>query len=183
MSKAPKTKPDVPGAAGAAAAAAKIGDNSKKRPELSTDEWRALALQHKHNYEGALAKKKKTDADFKNVCKTAKADGITVAQIKTMIACDSPEGEAKERSAIAATLQAAAWMGSPLGTQLAMFSEPDRTPSVDRAFDEGKQASMEGKPAKPPYAPDLPQYKSYMDGYAEDQTRRAGTIGRGQAQH
>ena len=108
-------------------------------------------------------------------------DGVTVAQIKTMIALDSPEGEARERAAIASTLQAAVWMGSPLGTQLALFDEPDRTPSVDRAFDEGKKDSMENKPAKPAYAPDLPQYKSYMDGYAEDQDRRAQTIGRGNA--
>lgn len=180
MAKNRKTRPDVPGAAGAAEAAAKIGDNSK-RPELMHDELRALALQHKGHYERALTKKKTADADFKNACKTAKADGVTVAQIKTMIALDSPEGEARERAAIASTLQAAVWMGSPLGTQLALFDEPDRTPSVDRAFDEGKKDSMENKPAKPAYAPDLPQYKSYMDGYAEDQDRRAQTIGRGNA--
>ncbi len=178
MAKERKTKPNVPGAAGAKAAEAKMGHNSG-RPELSADDLRALALQHKGHYERALAKKKTADADFKNVCKAAKADGVMVDQIKTMIALDSPEGEARERAAIASTLLAAKWMGSPLGTQLSMFSEPDRTPSVDRAFDEGKKDSMEGRPAKPAYAPELPQYKSYMDGYAEDQTRRAGMIGRG----
>jgi hypothetical protein len=176
---AKRTKPDVPGAAGAAAAAAKIGDNSK-RAELTDDELRALALQHKHNYEGALAKKKRADADFKNACKVAETDGITVDQIKTMIACDTPEGEAKERAEIASTLQAAAWAGSPMGTQLQMFNEPDRTPSVDRAFDEGKKQSMEGKPAKPPHAPETEQYRSYMAGYQDDQTRRASMLGRGQ---
>jgi hypothetical protein len=180
MARKQKTNPDAPGAAGAAEAEAKIGDNSK-RPELTPDELRALALQHKGHYERALKKKKDADAAFKLVCKTAKADGVTVTQIKTMIALDSPEGEARERAAIASTLLAAQWMGSPLGTQLALFDEPDRTPSVDRAFDEGKKDSMESKPAKPAYAPDLPQYKAYMDGYAEDQDRRAQQMGRGNA--
>ena len=57
----------------------------------------------------------------------------------------------------------------PLGPQLQMFGEPDRTPAVDRAFDEGKRCAMEGGTRKPPYSPELPQFEAWMKGYYEGQ--------------
>ena len=73
---------------------------------------------------------------------------------------------------IANDLIAAQYQGAAIGQQLALFLEPDRTPSVDIAFDEGVQDSMDGKTAKPGYDPSVPQYKRYMEGYSAETERR-----------
>lgn len=167
MARKPKTKSDAPGAGH------NSGDEDNEAGEkivgLTPDEARALFLQDKGKYERALEIKKAADADLRNVCKTIKADGFTVDQVKVAIASETPEGEAKERTKIRQALQAAVWAGVPLGTQLGMFDDPDRTPAVDRAFDEGKRAGMEGRTRRPPYSPDLEQHDRWLTGWTEGQ--------------
>ena len=162
--------------------ATKLTVVSNGAAELRDDELRALALNHKGLFERALAAKKAKDADFLNVTKRIKAElgKSGVAIIKAMIELDSDEGQAVVIERIRAQARAARWAGLPIGTQIELsLSEPDRTPAVDRAKDEGKAASMGNKPAKPPYSPETPQYKSWMDGYHEHQTTLASKIGRG----
>jgi hypothetical protein len=140
-----------------------------------------LAFQHKGRYERTLAAKKKADADFKNACKAAKAEmGVgAVETIKDMVAIESEGGEDAIRSRLVRSADALRWMSIPLGTQLALtLGEPDRMPSVDRAFDEGKRASAENKPAKPPYDPSTEQYGSFMAGYSEHQAAIVRGMGR-----
>ena len=147
--------------------------------ELRDDELRSLALNHKGLFERALAAKKAKDADFRNACKKIKSElgDSGVAIIKAMIELDSPEGETAVLSRIRAQAKAARWNGLPVGTQVELALDvPDRTPAVDKARDAGKQASMEDALCKPPYAPNLPQYKAWMDGY---QDHRATMLGRG----
>ena len=73
-------------------------------------------------------------------------------------------------------LQVARWLGHPMGAQLDMFEAPDRTPIADRAYDEGKQASIENRSAKPSYAPETEAYRSYMSGYHDHQRELAGGL-------
>ena len=177
MPRKAKTKADAPGANAALPPEPGIGHN-----QLSDDELRTLAFQHRDKYAQALAKKKLTDAEFKNVCKAAKADmgEGAVDTIKDLIALEDPEGETALREKLKRQADAMRWAGLPLGTQIDLaLGEVDRTPSVDRAFDEGKKQSAEGKPAKPSYDPSTPQYRAFMDGYAEHQAALASTIGRG----
>lgn len=161
MARKPKTKADAPGAEGGAPSAGHNSDNAG----LSPDEARALFLQDVAKYERALEVKKAADADLRNVGKVIKSDGFTLEQVKVAVAVKTPEGDAKERAKIRQALQAAVWAGVPLGTQLGMFDEPDRTPAVDRAYDEGKIAGMEGRTRRPPYAPELAQYERWMEGF------------------
>jgi hypothetical protein len=178
MARKSKTDPNAPGAnAEKPQAAAGIGHNA-----LSDDEMRTLAFQHRDKYAKALASKKKADADLKNVCKVAKADlgKGAVDIIKDLIALDEPEGEAEIREKLKRQADAMRWAGLPLGSQIELaLGEVDRTPSVDRAFDEGKKMSAENKPAKPGYDPSTPQYRAFMDGYAEHQASLAASLGRG----
>jgi hypothetical protein len=177
MARKSKTKPDAPGAS-AEKPAPKKGHNST----ASDDEMRTLAFQHKGKYEAALAKKKAADADFKNACKSAKAELGTGAVdiIKDLIALEEPEGEEGLREKLKRQADALRWAGVPLGSQIEMaLGEVDRTPGVDRAFDEGKKASAENKPAKPPHDPSTPQYRAWMEGYAEHQYTLAASLGRG----
>jgi hypothetical protein len=154
-----------------------IGDN-----KLTDDELRTLAFQHRDAYARALELKKAADARFKDVCKHAKAemgDGA-VDVIKDLIALQDSEGEAEIRANLKRRADAMRWAGLPLGTQIELaLGESDRQPAVDRAFDEGKMQSAQGKPAKPPYDPSTPQYRAFLDGYSEHQAVLASTIGRG----
>jgi hypothetical protein len=175
MPRKAKTDKNAPGAS---AQVPGQGHNS----DLSDDERRALAFQHRDKYASALAKKKAADAGFKNVCKTAKSemgDGA-VDVIKALIALEEPEGEEAIREKLQLQADALRWAGVPLGTQIDFdLREPDRMPAVDRAFEEGKRMSAEGRPAKPEYDPSTPQYRAFMDGYAEDQSRLVSQLGRG----
>lgn len=149
---------------------------------ITDDDLKALAIQNRPFYEAALDKKKKADKALKDVGKTIKADlgdqGLAI--IKAMIELDTPEGEARVKAKLRAQATALAWTSNQLGTQILMdLDTPDRTPAADRAYDEGKTASMANKPRKPSYAPETEQYRRYMAGYDADQTVRASKLGRG----
>ena len=145
---------------------------------ISDDDLQALAFQHKASYEAALATKKKADADFKNVCKRAKAEmgKDAVDQIKTMIECDTPEGEARIKARVLNTVAAARWAGAAFGTQFEMFDGPDRTPAEERAHGEGKRAGMQGDACRPPYDGSVPQYQKWIDGWHKGQEAKAAQL-------
>lgn len=135
-------------------------------------EKRALFLKDKEDYAKATERQKKATAAVRNIAKTIKADGFTLRQVKLAIQLESPEGEAEFKSLVANDLLAAQYAGAAIGSQLSMFLEPDRTPAVDMAADEGQKDAMEHKPAKPGYDPSTPQHKSYMDSYLAEQGRQ-----------
>ncbi len=141
------------------------------------DDIREAFLVHRGTWNQLTAAQKALDKRWTD-CKAAlKADGYKV--IHMQIADDlsgSPKQEAKVHVAVHDRLQVAQWVGHPMGAQLDLFAQPDRTPAVDRARDQGRQASMENKPCKPDYDPSTPQYQSYMEGYQEDQARIASGI-------
>ena len=135
-------------------------------------DMRALFLQNKANYAKAIEKLGKAQSAVRALGKTIKADGFTLRQIKLAIQLESPEGEAEFKSLIANDLLAAQYAGAPIGAQLQMFLEPDRTPAVDTAADEGQRDAMQNKVAKPSYDPSTPQHAAYMDSYHAEQARQ-----------
>ncbi len=109
--------------------------------------------------------------------KIIREDGFTIKQIQIAAQVGTPEGEAEYRDELAAALQAAQWVGAAIGSQLQLFlDDKDRTPLVDRAWDEGIQAAMSGKQAKPPYEPGSEGYSRFLDGFhsVTEQTIKAG---------
>lgn len=136
---------------------------------------RALFLKDKEDYAKAVEKLGKAQSAVRLLGKTIKSDGFTLRQIKLAIQLDSPEGEAEFKSLIANDLLAAQYQGAAIGSQLQLFLEPDRTPAVDMAKDEGTKDAMEGKSAKPGYDPSTPQYQSYLSAYNEEQARMVKT--------
>lgn len=139
--------------------------------QMSDDDSAVLFFQHKKSYVAALAKKKETDAAFRNVAKLAKAElgEGAVADIKTAIELESEEGEAKIKGVIEAQLRVARWMNVPLGSQSDMFAEPDRTPAVDRAYAAGKSAGLAGETLNNPHAHDMPQHERFDQGWRDGQ--------------
>lgn len=126
--------------------------------ELTDDEKRALLFQHKRKYETALADKRAADAEFKNVCKKAKAEcgWAAVDEIKDAIAFEAPNGQQLFAAEVERKQRIARWLGLPVGAQVE-FNFTDRTPVDDRAFDAGKVAGMEGKDCKPPASCHAPE--------------------------
>jgi hypothetical protein len=171
-------RPPNPNKAPKAAKASAPGKGHNKPPTgPNPDDIREAFLVHRGTWNQLTAAQKALDKRWTD-CKAAlKADGYKV--IHMQIADDlsgSPKQEAKVHAAVCDRLQVAQWVGHPMGAQLDMFAQPDRTPAVDRARDQGRQASMENQPCKPPYDSSTPQYQSYMEGYQEDQARIASGI-------
>lgn len=133
---------------------------------------RALFLKDKDDYAKAKERLNKAQQAVRALGKVIKADGFTMRQIKLAIQLETPEGEADFKALIANDLLAAQYAGAPIGSQLSLFIEPDRTPAVDMAADEGQRDALEGNPAKPGYAPSTPQYQSYLDAYHSETERR-----------
>lgn len=170
MSKGPrkaKTKPDAPGA----------GHNSgDDKAPLTADEQRQLFLSHRTSWNGWKAKLAVVEKIERDVKAALKADGFTVKQMQIADQLLSVKGEAKVTGEVEDRLKVALWTGHPMGAQLDLFRQPDRTPSTDRAYDAGKMCSMENKPAKPPYDPSTPQYERFMAGYHDHQRELVGGL-------
>lgn len=169
--KTPKTRADAPGAA---AVQAQQGHNGP--PERTADEVQMGFLQHRTAWNEWKAKRAVVDKIEKDTKAALKADGYLVEEMK--VADDlskNAKSELKVTSSVKLRLRVAKWIGHPMGAQMDLFAQPDRTPLADRAYNEGRQASMESKPAKPPHSPETEAYRRYMDGFHEHQA----TLGNG----
>lgn len=154
------------------------GPGHNEPAELTDDEKRALFFQHKRSYEVALkeeqeaaAVKKSKHAALMAVCKKAKAEcgKDTVDDIKDAIQFEAPDGREKFTTEITRKHKVARWLGLPVGTEPSFFDMNDRTPSVELAYDEGKQAGMAGDICKPPHDPSGPQYQKWISGWHDGQ--------------
>ena len=135
-------------------------------------EKRALFLADRDAYAKAAEKLKKAQSVVRTLAKTIKADGFSLRQVQLAIQLETPEGEADFKASVANDLLAAQYVGASIGSQLSMFMEPDRTPAVDIAADEGLKDALEHKPAKPKYDPSTPQAQAYMESYLSEQSRQ-----------
>jgi hypothetical protein len=133
---------------------------------------RQLFLKDKEDYAKAMKKLATAQSGVRTLGKTIKADGFTLRQIKLAIQLDTPEGEAEFKSLIANDLLAAQYAGAPIGAQLQLFMEPDRTPAVDIAASEGQADAMGNKIAKPSYDPSTKQHAAYLNAYHAEQARQ-----------
>jgi hypothetical protein len=161
---APKTKRSAPGAAAVQDASPGVGHNSEDT--RTEDEVREGFLQHREEWNRWMAKAKVLEKLEKEVKANLKAEGYTVKQMQIADQLlGSPQAEAKVQGEVTDRLQVAQWVGHPMGAQMDLFAQPDRTPAVDRARDAGKQASMESRPRKAPHSPETEQAAAWYAGY------------------
>lgn len=137
------------------------GDN-----QLTEDQRAALFFNHLKKYEESLAAKKKADADFRNVTKMIKAEGTELKDIKTALTLQTEEGEKTIKSEIEDQIRVAKWLGYSVGYQIDLF--PDRRPSGEKAFDDGKVAGLAGLAMKPPFDPG-PLHDRFVAGWRAGQ--------------
>ncbi len=145
--------------------------------QITDGQEQTLFMQHLKKYEDALAAKKAADKRIKDVGKIAKAElgPGAVKRFKLSIQLRDEEGEKEFLEEMAGALKVARWAGVEIGTQFRLF-ETGEQDSIARARGEGRRASLDEGPAKPPYAPDTAEYTAFMDGYAEANADRAGGI-------
>lgn len=157
----------------AAAKPAASGGDGRPLSAADNDAERALFINHRTAWNEWRAKLAVVEELEKDVKAALKNDGFTVKQMQIADQlAGNPKQEAKVRAEVEDRLRVAKWMGHPMGAQLDLFGQPDRTPSVDRAYDQGKQAAMEAATANPPYAPATPQAQSWLAGYHDEQAAR-----------
>lgn len=138
------------------------------------DDRRLLAVTHRDRLDAA----KRAVVSAREVVQELKAkirsDKFSVHQIEDMILLLTPEGEKKVRERAQNSIDALRWSGASVGTQFDLLDpSEDRRPAVDRAFDEGKLAGMEGKVRKPPYDPSVPQHQQWINGWNVGQEAKA----------
>jgi hypothetical protein len=171
----PRTKAGVPGSSGVQPAKAKgsvAGDNGPD--PLTDDERRTLFLKHMNALDVDKRALTTAQTNLRQTKAMLKADGFAVRAVEDALLMATPEGEAKVCGQLAATIEAARYKGSAIGTQFTFDLGVDKTPSVDVAFDNGKMASMQNKPKKPPHDPSTAQYASWMAGYDDHQGKLMG---------
>ena len=143
---------------------------------LTDEQELALTVNHTKAYEKALAAKKDADAKFKNVCKIAKAEGISVKQIKEFIDYQTEEGQQRLREDLARKQKVARWAGLPIGSQINFLEEIDRTPIDERTFHDGKNAGLKGEKADVPRHVPANLSSKWIEGWHEGQRILLGRI-------
>lgn len=148
------------------------GAKTVKATNLVDPKIRAVFLADKETYARLMKRMGAVQKDLRQFGKTVKQDGFTMRQIKLALQLETPEGEAVFKAAVAGDLLAAAYTGADIGEQLPLFIDEIRRPAVDRAYDEGQKAGLEGKTARPDYHPSTPQHAQFMAGYHDATNKR-----------
>lgn len=177
--KKPKTKPDAPGAVEAERTSGDNSGDKTKASRLTDSEERELFASHRTIWNELQAKQKLLDAQFARAKGSLKSDGFKVLHMQIADQLITPKGEKKVHADVKDRLWVARMIGHALGKQMDLFEAPDRTPSVDRAYADGRTASIDNEPRKPPHHPSTEQYGEWMRGYNDHQEELCNRVGRG----
>ena len=136
---------------------------------LTENQERALFFDHLKKIEASEEELKKMKASHARLFKAAKADGYLKKDIEfaMRLRADSSDGEemVEERRR---EMRIAKWLQHPVGTQMDMFDK-DRTTAVEKAFELGKNAGMEGQTCISPYDASGKQSEAWIKGWHEGQ--------------
>ena len=138
-------------------------------PMLSDDQRRGLFITGLSKLERLIVVAQSAASAVRAQRKVLKADGFESDSVDfALYARKAPEAEVRQM--LTTQAKVLELLAHPLAAQADLFAaENDRTPAVDRAYDEGKVAGLEGKPRTPPHAPDTPQAQRWLDGHSDGQ--------------
>jgi hypothetical protein len=140
-----------------------IGHNS----DLSPEERRDLFFRHFNKISAQADRIAVLQAEMKTLRKTAKADGIVLADVDFAMRCATLEDDSIIVDELRRRTEIAAWMALPVEFQADMFGG-DLTPADDRAFAKGKLAKSLGKKGDPTmdgYDASTPQWNAWLNGF------------------
>lgn len=140
---------------------------------LTEDEKRALFIAGVRELETLLDKKNDAVANVRNQRKRIVSYGFEPFQIDYAIKLrkDEDDGMIERRRKEA---MVARFLNHPIGTQSDLFDDDsDRTPAVDRAYQEGQIAGAVGEKASSPYSPGSGQDQAWLRGWGVGQSALA----------
>lgn len=148
------------------AAKAGIGHNSS----LTEEEQRALLVNGVGEIIELQDKLATINASIRNVRKKLKANGYDNVEVNFAIKLRRSEDHEADQTEWRKMIRAALFMAHPIGTQPDLFYQAgdgvDRTPSVDKAYEEGKMVGMEGKQrCEPPSHYGNEQQQKWIEGW------------------
>lgn len=123
-----------------------IGHNGATT-ELTASERRALTMFHFRKIQAKAAVCAEHQAEYKQLRKQAKADGITLADIDFAMRCADVDDASIIPAELSRRIEIAQWFALPVGSQAVMDFE--REPVNDRAKREGTAAYYAGLPREP----------------------------------
>ncbi|MDR7035245.1 hypothetical protein [Mesorhizobium sp. BE184] len=144
--------------------AAPTGHNSG---ELTPAESRALMFHHFNLIEAQKAVVKAAQDDLKKLKKTAKADGLVMADLDYMARCAELEDPTIVPEEMRRRAEIASWFALPVNFQPDMFT--DRMPLDERAYEEGVAAGLQGKDPTAPYDASSSAGQRWLEGWHEGQ--------------
>lgn len=143
--------------------------------KMTDDQVYSLTEQHKQKYLVLQAAKTAADAALRNFGKIVKADlgASGLADIKALIDASTPEGEARIKAEVERQVRVLRWLQVPIGTMEDLFPGNDRTPIVERSFNDGKRQGLAGESHSNPHHHTTEAHREHARGYAEGQTTLA----------
>lgn len=135
--------------------------------ELTPAESRALHYHHFNAIEKQKAIVKAAQDDLKKLRKTAKADGLVMADLDFMARCAALEDPSIAPAEILRRAEIASWFALPVNFQPDMFT--DRMPLDERAYEEGIAAGLQGKDPTAPYDQTSGTGQKWLQGWHEGQ--------------
>lgn len=143
---------------------ASAGHNSG---ELTPAESRALMFHHFNLIEAQKLKVKAEQDALKKLRKTARADGLIMADLDYMARCADLEDPNIAPYELRRRAEIASWFALPVNFQPDMFT--DRMPLDDRAYEEGVAAGLQGKDPTAPYDAASQAGQRWLEGWHEGQ--------------
>lgn len=135
--------------------------------DLTDEQKAALLLQACGKIERLEVQKAAILASIRNERKKAKADGVALEELNYALFLRKADPDAAAAQ-MRTHLRIAQWLGHQIGFQAELFGDGvDRTPSVEKAFAEGKAAGMAGDAGVVPskWAPGGEQHEQWMQGW------------------
>jgi ribosome modulation factor len=135
--------------------------------ELTPAEARALHMHHFRLIEAQKVVVKAAQDALKVLRKTAKTDGLVMADLDFMARCANLEDPSIAPAEILRRAEIASWFALPVNFQPDMFV--DRMPLDDRAYEEGIAAGLQGKDPTAPYDAASSAGQRWLQGWHEGQ--------------
>ncbi|MDH3232221.1 MAG: hypothetical protein OEQ29_01750 [Alphaproteobacteria bacterium] len=142
-----------------------VGHNHK----LTNAESEALFFHHLKPILAQKAVVAKQQTELNRLRKLCKADGFKLKLVDAAVEMDSAEDESIVVEDLRDRLRVASWLGLPVGHQLDLLDNPDRSPLVDTAYAAGLAAGKLAKARTSPHADSTDAGQAWLRGYDEAQ--------------
>ncbi len=141
-----------------------IGDNH----ELTDVQRQALLMDSVGKVERLKAEMAAMLSHLRSAYKVAKADGILKKDIDFVLKIKKQD-DADVVADLARRTELARWMRIPIGVTPDMFSDADREPIDEKAFNDGRVVGMAGGDRQSPYDPTSTSEENWLKGYDDGQ--------------